>query len=148
MAHTDIILEGTNQQKAIQLMDLLNNRQLTPEQLDKLIPHTKEFLQELTTVIKRQTEIDKSNFDKIIDSSLQIIDNLCHSMNESPTESERLTFLSTIERIHSRMIEVQINEKKENRKTKSIFAILGSILLALICILSAGYFRNEKDQSS
>lgn len=148
MDTSDILLYGTNNQKAEQLIALLKDKQLSPEQLDKLIPHTKEFLKELTNVIKRQTEIEKSNYDKIIDSSLQIIDNLLNSMGNAPTESERLQIVSSIDRIHERMAEIHKNEKIENQKSKSLFAILGGILLGIVFILTAGFLGRSDDKSS
>lgn len=148
MNATDIILNGNNQQKARQILDLLKDKQLSPEQLDMLIPHTKDFLKELTDEIKRQTEIDKSNYDKIIDASFQLINNLLLSMKEAPTESERLTFLSVIEKIHARTVEIQINEKNNNHKSKSILAILGTILLGIIFILSAGFIGSKSNEKS
>ena len=145
MNYTDIILEGTNHQKAIQLLDLLKNRQLSPEQLDKLIPHTKDFFKELTNEIKRQTEIDKSNYDKFIESSMKIIENLYASMKEAPSESERLQILNVINNIHGRMTDIQEKEKVGNTKTKSLLAILGSILLGILFILSAGYLKSKSN---
>lgn len=147
MDSSKIFLRGNNQQKATQLLSLLQDKQLSPEQLDQLIPHTKEFLEELTTIIKKQTEIDKSNYDKIIDLSFQTIDNLLISMKEAPTEAERITFLLIIDKIHARMAEIQMNEKINNHKTKSILAILGSILMGILFILSAGLIRGKGDDN-
>lgn len=144
----DIILHGDNSQKANQLMALLKDRQLSPEQLALLVPQTKVFLVELGNAIKRQTEIDKCNYDKIIEASLEIIDKLIHSMREVSTESERLNFLYTIDRIHARMVEIQKNEKDNNGKNKSIFAILGGILIFILLILSAGTIRIGKESKS
>lgn len=144
---TDIILHGDNNQKANQLLVLLQSKQFTPEQLDKLIPHEKEFLGELISVIKKQTEIDQANYDNFINISLNIIDNLLLSMKEAPTESERLQFLKTIEEIHARMVEIKKDEKDKDTKTKGFFAFLCAFLMAIFFVLTAGAIGRKKDKA-
>lgn len=147
MDSSNISLRGNNQQKVIQLLSLVQDRQLSPEQLDKLIPHTKEFFEEVFSQIKRQTEIDKSYYDKFIDSSLQIINHLVISMKEAPTQAERIEILTAIVKIHERMTEVKKHEKDRDNKTKTIWQIIGGIIMGLLFILTAGVIAHESKSS-
>ena len=126
-----------------QLVTLLDERELTPEQVDKIIPHTKEFLSDVKEIIVKQTEIDKLHHDKYVDKSFQVIDKLLNSMNEVSTYQERNLFLETINNIHHRISEIQKNEKNHNNFLKMIMGILGSLVMIVVVILTAGKFKRD-----
>lgn len=139
----DVIPAGINMLTPQQLVTLLDERELTPEQVDKIIPHTKEFLSDVKEIIVKQTEIDKLHHDKYVDKSFQVIDKLLNSMNEVSTYQERNLFLETINNIHHRISEIQKNEKNHNNFLKMIMGILGSLVMIVVVILTAGKFKRD-----
>lgn len=139
----DVIPAGINMLTPQQLVTLLDERELTPEQVDKIIPHTKEFLSDVKEILVKQTEIDKLHHDKYVDKSFQVIDKLLNSMNEVSTYQERNLFLETINNIHHRISEIQKNEKNHNNFFKMIMGILGSLVMIVVVILTAGKIKRD-----
>lgn len=139
----DVIPSGINMLTPKQLVDLMDDRELTPEQVDKIIPHTKEFLSDVKEILIQQTEIDKLHHDKYVDNSFRIIDNLLKSMDEVSTVQERKLFLETINNIHHRISDIQKNEKNHNNLFKTIMGILGSMFMLVVVILTAGKIRRD-----
>ena len=143
MNPVDILPAGINMLSPQQLVNLLDEREFTPEQVDKIIPHTKEFLSDVKEILVRQTEIDKLHHDKYVDKSFQLIDKLLSSMDEVSTFQERKLFIETINTIHHRISEIQKNEKNHNNFFKTIMGILGSLVMIVVVILTAGKIRRD-----
>ena len=134
----DIRLSGNFKQQAEQLFDLIKDRQLTPEQLDKILPTAKEFFQNFNDVLKSEIAAGKEcniNTVKVLQASLE---KLIEQLGTQATKEEKEQILKVILEIQNSIKEIELNRQNKSNWFKSLLAILGALVMIIIVILTAG----------
>lgn len=148
MTKSDIILTGSDREKAAQLIGLLNDRHLSPEQLDLIIPHTKDFFGNLHEVLNKEIDNDHIQFTNFQSISKQTIDGLFLRFDKEPSEEIRKEILKTISQIYERLADTQKDKQGKNTWFKKVLSILGFLTLGILTILVAGKVGGGNEKKS
>lgn len=139
-----IRLSGTDLQKANQLFDLLKTRELSVEQIEKLLPPTKDFLNKLNDVIDKQVDIDERCHKESISALRSITDQLGKSMNNEISDAKFHEICETLRKISQDIKEIEKNRDNNSSWFKIILSFFGFVFLAIFTVLGAKKIGNNQ----
>lgn len=131
-----VILQGTNEEQAKQLWDILCSKHISAEELKEFVPISNDFFSALSDVLQREIESENSAY-KEFHSSMQMIVEVCKAAlaDGRVSKDERLRIIELLDKINERIVEVQIKIVEQKTGFKKFVAACGSAVMALIVIV-------------
>jgi hypothetical protein len=137
-------LEGSDKEKAYQLWELLKERSLDKEQLEKLIPMTNSFITEFANCIRTQIESEEKNHKIYMESMGRLADQLSSIVADGQiSPEERLAVINLISKISDDIKEVQKDRNEKDFKFKTFLLSILALFAMIIVILAGG--QNKKN---
>lgn len=131
--------QGQWNQLASDFLELIKNREISPENLEKLIPLSMTFVTEMTSVIQSEIESNKESYKAHMTVMNSIIEGLNKVLADGKIDKEeRKDITNKLLEIGKIMAEVEKSRNKESEKTKRIFGVLLGVFSILVLILTAG----------
>lgn len=131
--------QGQWNQLASDFLELIKNREISPENLEKLIPLSMTFVTEMTSVIQSEIESNKESYKAHTTVMNSIIEGLNKVLADGKIDKEeRKDITNKLLEIGKIMAEVEKSRNKESEKTKRIFGVLLGVFSILVLILTAG----------
>lgn len=131
-----VILQGTNEEQAKQLWDILCNKHISAEELKEFVPISSDFFSAFSDVLQREIESETSAY-KDFHSSIQMIVKVCEAAlaDGRLSEEERLRIIDLLAKISD--IIAYANEQRGRRTAsfKKRVTLCGSAVIALIIFL-------------
>lgn len=131
-----------------QIIQMIKNRQLTPEQLEKLLPQSKEFLENLNQAINKEIEMGHVEMMEYMKSTQKIIELVIISGDKEESDELKKYRLDKIDRMHER--ETDLQDKKDKRRTglQKFWGFLGVIFMIILGILTAGAITGKSSSNN
>lgn len=131
-----VILQGTNEEQAKQLWDILCSKHISAEELQEFVPISNDFFSALSDVLQREIESETSAY-KDFHSSMQTIVEVCEAAlaDGRASEEERLRIIELLDKTGERIRDVQKEKDKQKTGFKKFVAACGSAVMALIVIV-------------
>lgn len=131
------VLTGNDSNKANQLIELLKERNLSPEQLEKLLPLHKEFYVQLNENIKAQIEADKICNINAVNALKSTLDKLVDQLSNTASPQERQQIVEVVKKLADNIKEIEINRDNNSSSFKRFLGFLGAVLLFFLGMLAA-----------
>lgn len=117
----DIQLNGTNKEKAEQLVNQMKHRSLSKEVLDAILPFEKDFYKCLVEAFRAQLNADSKDHKEYIDTINSSISNLSIILpNENLDSETRRQIIDLIAKITDDLKDLQESKNKESSRTKRV----------------------------
>lgn len=127
MYTTPIKLTGSDKEKINQILQLIKDRQLTPEQYEMLLPQCKGFLDNLNQAMNKEIELGHIEYQEFQKQTQKYIELLITDKESS--ERVQIEKIHLADKMHERNIQLQDNRDKRRNGFKKFLSILGTILL-------------------
>lgn len=134
--------QGQWNQLAVAFLDEIKNREISPENLEKLIPLSTNFVTEMTSVIRAQIESDKESYKAYMAAINSIIEGLNKVLADGQIDKEERKDISNkLLEMGKIMSEVEKSRNQESEKTKRIISVLIACCVFLLFIISGGKIK-------
>lgn len=144
--NSPIELTGNIKQQASQLFEILKERELSIEQLEKLTPNLKEFFSQFNNLLREEISSNKECNINTIKTLQAALEGLIQQIHSQTTKEEKTELLMVIIEIQKSIKDIEINRENNSNGFKKLIAFLGSFLMLVVIILTAGKVGN-KNQS-
>lgn len=133
----NLTLKGTVQQQAKQLWDILNEREISSETLQIIMPNVAGFYKELVSCINRETVSNDEITKSVIDTYNQQLLILTEGLTKQEISSEDKKIIADlISETNARLHAIQKDKSDKSHNTKlgwlGVASFLGVALLALV----------------
>lgn len=116
----------------------MQEKPMSAEELDKLIPMNSEFFKSLIDITNKQLESDDKQYKDyivLIQASQNII---VEALKDGRiTSEERIEIIKVLSTLSTNIADVEKNRKREDGKTKRVFGICGAAFAAIAAIVLA-----------
>lgn len=128
-----VILQGTNEEQAKQLWDILCSKHISAEELQEFVPISNDFFSALSDVLQREIESETSAY-KEFHSSMQKIVEVCEAAlaDDRVSKEERLKIIDLLAKINERIVEVQIKIVEQKTGLKKFLAACATFIIVII----------------
>lgn len=141
----NIILNGSLHQQAIQLFELIKERELSPEQLDKIVPLAKGFVSEMSAVLKEQIQNDTANYQSVVKVYATVMESLASKYNENASPEVRREILQCISDISKELSSLEKKRQDKSTFLQSLWSVLCFIFIVIVLIVSAGKIQLNRE---
>ena len=145
--NNDFILSGSTSQQAQQFFNLLRERELTPEQMNIILPKAKDFYTKLIEVLHKETEANKDCYKTSIVALQNTLLGLVSQLSSTVTREEKEELLKVILEIQKSIKEIEINRTDKSYGFRKFIAFLGSLLVFVLIILGASKIGKSKSEA-
>lgn len=133
MENKDFQLNGTNEEKAKQLVDRLKQDRISKETLDAILPHEKEFFKCLVDAFRAQLDTDSNDYNTYAVTSNSFLSTLSSVISNEDLDSQtRNRIIDLMFQINKDFQDVQKEKLKESKNTKWAFLAIGVAGLLLL----------------
>lgn len=146
MENNNIQLNGTINEQAQQLWEVLKTKELSIEALDKVVPMSNEFLKEFASVLHKEiASLSESHnltlkiYEKSIDKLLSPID------QKDISSEERAQILECVKNLSDDLKEITKNHDDNSSKFKTFCAACMSFIILVVIILAGGNPNKPKE---
>lgn len=139
-----IKLHGTNEEKAIQLKNIMMQEPVSVDALNAILPYEQEFFRAFVETFRIETEKETKfdeNYVNTMNNTLTSLSNLI--TNDNVDNDIRLKILDTIAQISKDVSDVQKTKTIESSKTKRL--IVGATISGAIVIAALLVFGSRKN---
>lgn len=134
--------QGQWNQLAVAFLDEIKNREISPENSEKLIPLSTNFVTEMTSLIRAQIESDKESYKAYMAAINSIIEGLNRVLADGQIDKEERKDISNkLLEMGKIMSEVEKSRNQESEKTKRFIGLLMTIGVVVVVILTAGKYK-------
>lgn len=134
--------QGEWNQLAISFLEEIKNREISPENLEKLIPFSTSFVSEMASVIRSQIESDKESYKAHTNVINSIVEALKKALSDGKIDKdERKDITNKLIELGKIMAEVDKSRNQESEKTKRLGLSLVTLFILILTVLSGGRFK-------
>ena len=141
-------LNGTNEEKAKQLANIIKQGSLSKEMLDAILPHEKEFFKCLVDVFRAQVDAESKDYKVYVDTINNSISNLCKILPDENVDVEtRRQIIDLIVKLTNDLKDIQVTKNNDSNTTKRIIIGFAAAALGIALWLGFGGSRNNNNKT-
>lgn len=134
----EIRLNGTWQQQATQLWELLKTRELSAEALKVIMPDASAFYKELINCINNMVSSDKDVSNTAINAQAEALKILSSALGDKDlSPEEKVVIANAISKLSDSIREIYNKYQDNSALTKNISIVCISVLMGTIAILAS-----------